>query len=413
MFGPGDIIHNRFEVEDLFFGGMAEVYVAVDKRSKQKFALKAPRDEFLRGGKESVREWRSRFEREARNWISLGVHDNIVQAYSYIDAPKPILVLEYVDGYDLDKIVKQEPGGMSISQAVAFATEIAAGLEHAHVRKMPRGPGGLIHRDLKPSNVLVTRRCQAKIADFGLSRAKGDTRWTRHFVGSMAYAPPEQFENANSVTHKADIYSFGVILYEMLTGNLPFLPCETKKMIRQIFHDDPEPFDTYRADVPTPLRDLVYRCLAKHPVDRPGSSRTLLEELRALKKGLHQDATTPTTCGTCGYRSEIGHVKCPVCDAVTATDHFEVQGQTWICACGLYVPERYRFCISCGLPSVLLKEEKRTTKMPSSISQEVFTDAGIEDSKRSCGECGKDNPFENVFCSRCGSQLRFGDSTNT
>lgn len=409
MYGQGDIINDRYEIEDVLFGGMAVVYVVFDRVDKRRVALKTPKDDFLRNDDVSELEWRSRFEREARNWKSLGLHQNIVQAIAIENSGNPILTLEYVDGYDLEKILKYEPGGLATIQALGFAVQIAEGLAHAHTSTMPRGSGGLIHRDLKPSNVLVTRACLAKLTDFGLSLAMGDTRWTKCFVGSLAYAPPEQFENAHSVTQKADIYSFGVILYEMITGNLPFTPCEVRKMVLKIFYEEPEPIETYTANVAPALRDLILQCLSKRPNARPESALVLVKELHSMLESLPADTGNLSRCSNCGYLPKKEHVSCPVCDHPNLSANSGNEEQSWKCACGLRVPLKYRFCMSCGLPCISPNQLKRTTRISSSLQFSTLDTFRFSDSGKLCLKCGKQNPYTSGSCSWCGSLLSIDD----
>ena len=353
-------------------------------------------------------EWRSRFEREARNWISLGVHENIVHALSFIRCDKPILILEFVEGQDLDRFVKNEPGGMALLQALEFGIQIARGLAHAHTCAMPRGSGGLIHRDLKPSNVLVTKQCSVKLTDFGLSIARGDTHWTRGYLGTIAYTPPEQFKDSHSVTKKADIYACGVLLYEMVTGNLPFPLCEERMMIDRIFNGDPESISTFREDVDPPLVDLINRCMMKDPGNRPETADELLAALCRIRKGLSPETGLHPPCVKCGYLGKKEHVICPICDVAYPSRSSGREGETWRCDCGCEVPSSFWYCLSCGQPSTLPRGARVTTKMRSGVFADCHVRRGIQGQRKRCTNCHCESPQTHIYCCHCGSHLTTG-----
>lgn len=242
-------------------GGMAIVYKGVQSSLNRAVAIKVLPPQFA-----ATPELLARFEREASIVAQLA-HSNIVQV---IDRGRQAnllyIVMEYVDGDSLDKLI--QAGGMPVCQIIDFATQICDGLDYAH-------KAGVIHRDLKPSNILVdTRTNRVKIADFGIAAletsnsALATLTVERSAIGTMNYMSPEQRADAHTVTSATDIFSFGVILYEMITGRLPAGHFKAPSMIRP---DIPLGFDT-----------IVNRCLAESPADRYPSAGHVRDELQRL-----------------------------------------------------------------------------------------------------------------------------------
>ncbi len=242
-------------------GGMAIVYKGVQPSLNRAVAIKVLPPQFS-----TTQELLARFDREAAIVAQLA-HSNIVQV---IDRGRQdnllYIVMEYVEGQSLDKII--QAGGLTLAQVIDFATQICEGLDYAH-------QAGVIHRDLKPSNILVDQRTnRVKIADFGIASlestdsALATLTLDRSAIGTMNYMSPEQRMDSHRVTSSTDIFSLGVILYEMLTGKLPVGHFRDPSMIRQ---DIPLGFDT-----------IVKRCLAESPADRYASAAQVRDELQRL-----------------------------------------------------------------------------------------------------------------------------------
>ena len=217
---------------------------------------------------------RPRFEREAQAVATL-THPNIVQLFDYgEEAGRPYMVFEYLPGGSLER--RLDPGGgFPDKDAARIAADIAAGLDHAHAHS-------IVHRDMKPGNVLFDAEGRAKIADFGIARIGGADTITEAgtVLGTAAYISPEQ-ARGEPATPASDVYAFGVIVYRMLSGRLPFegqSPTELAAMHRDT---QAPPLASIRPDVPAPLATLAMSALAKQPKDRPADGASLLAALDA------------------------------------------------------------------------------------------------------------------------------------
>src|SRR5438874_4450130 len=222
------LIAGRYRLDELLGrGGMSEVWAATDLELGRRVALKllAPHED------------NARFEREARAVAALG-HPNVTQLYDYGESDgRPFMVLEYLAGGSLEELLRAS-GALADADTHRIASEIAAGLAHAHAR-------GVVHRDLKPSNVLFDEEGRAKLADFGIARVVGgDGTLTEAgtVLGTAAYISPEQAAGA-SATSASDVYAFGVLLFRMLTGTLPFVSEDPLALV--VAHrDEPPPLVT-------------------------------------------------------------------------------------------------------------------------------------------------------------------------
>ncbi|MGH7163328.1 MAG: serine/threonine-protein kinase, partial [Planctomycetota bacterium] len=286
VFAVGERLLDRFRIDAVFTGGMGILCAVTDGHTGRRYAVKTVKPGH-RGDPDVLR----RFLDEARTWIDLDFHVNLVQALWLIDAPPaPLLFLEYVAGPDLAALLERGP--LPLARALDFAMQCASGMAYAHGK--PLGDGiGIVHRDLKPSNLLVAPDDVLKISDFGLARVfraraapAGDEGVG---VGTPAYMAPEQLRGTTAVDGRADIYSFGLVLYEMLTGTNPLRSPEISEQVRRILDVVPAPL----ADVPAALAGLVSRCVAKSPADRPRDFREVLAHLaqaaRELEHRWHVD----------------------------------------------------------------------------------------------------------------------------
>jgi len=248
-------------------GGMGIVYKAQDTRLERFVALK-----FLPEDLGDDSEAKQRFITEARAASSLN-HPNVATVYDIGDADRrSFIAMELVEGDTLKARLKA--GRLSIEQVRAFGLQIAEGLQAAHSK-------GIVHRDIKPDNLLLTRDGQIKIMDFGvakLSNGLGMTR-TGTTVGTLAYMSPEQLV-ADDVDNRSDLWSFGVVLYQMLTGEIPFRRGSEAAVIYEILNREPIPLETYRPDVPPTLRAVITQLLQKDPAARPSSATDVIARLR-------------------------------------------------------------------------------------------------------------------------------------
>jgi eukaryotic-like serine/threonine-protein kinase len=261
-------------------GGMGEVYRAVDPRLGREIALKLLPPETA-----ADPERLARFRREARAAAALN-HPNVVTVYSVEESGGVhFLTMELVDGQPLQDLIPS--GGLPVSRVIHLAIAIADAVAAAHAK-------GLVHRDLKPANIMLTRDERVKVLDFGLAkdlRAAGpddatlavhDRTMPGMVMGTPPYMSPEQLAG-QAVDHRTDIFSLGVVIYEMTTGRRPFKGDSQAELAASILRD-PAPALT-RADVPPPLAKLIGHCLAKSAADRVQTAGLLASELRASWSG--------------------------------------------------------------------------------------------------------------------------------
>jgi serine/threonine protein kinase len=272
----GKIIDGRYVLgESLGSGGMGEVYLAHDGVLERNVALKVLRSQYA--GDE---EFAERFRREARSAASLS-HPNIVQVYDRGEAEDgtSYIAMEYVPGGTLkEQIGRRAP--FRDREAAAVGAQIADALEAAHER-------GVIHRDIKPQNVLVTALGNLKVTDFGIARAASAVTSSASgaIFGTAGYISPEQ-ALGEPVGPASDLYSLGVVLYEMLTGELPFTADNSIAVCMKHVNEPPLPPKILNPDIPDGMNALVLMLLAKHPTDRYGSALELMTDLERVRDGL-------------------------------------------------------------------------------------------------------------------------------
>jgi serine/threonine protein kinase len=270
-------------------GGMGEVFLAEDTRLGRRIALKVLTEELA-----SDNDWRQRFEREARAVAALN-HPSIVTIYSVEESGGVLfLTLELVEGATLaDRIPK---GGLPLDQLLAIAIPLADAVGAAHQR-------GITHRDLKPANVMVTSERRVKVLDFGLAKlAEGEQAAmgvtvpaaAGRIMGTTAYMSPEQAEG-KAVDPRSDVFSLGVMLYEMAVGDRPFKGDTQVSILSSILKDHPPSVTDIKHDLPRDLGRIVKRCLAKDPEDRYQTAKDLRNDLRTLKADLDSGAVQPVS----------------------------------------------------------------------------------------------------------------------
>lgn len=260
------ISHYRI-LEKLGEGGMGVVYKAQDTRLERLVALK-----FLPPDLSDAPEAKQRFITEARAASALN-HPNVATVYDIGEAElRSFIAMELVEGETLKSRLKADR--LTIEQVKAMGLQIAEGLQAAHAK-------GIVHRDIKPDNLLLTRDGHVKIMDFGVAKVSNGGSLTRTgtTVGTLAYMSPEQLV-AEDVDNRSDLWSFGVVLYEMLAGELPFRRGSEAAIIYEILNRDPTPLETHRADVPPTLRSVISQLLQKDPAARPASAADVIARLR-------------------------------------------------------------------------------------------------------------------------------------
>jgi non-specific serine/threonine protein kinase len=251
-------------------GGMGVVYKAEDTKLKRVVALK-----FLSSQSLGTPEEKTRFVHEAQAAAALD-HPNICTVHEIDEADAhTFIAIAYVDGQSLSD--KTESGPLRVEEALSLGTDIARGLQAAHEK-------GIVHRDIKSANIMVTEKGHARITDFGLAKLAGSTRVTKTgtTVGTVAYMSPEQ-TRGETVDHRSDIWSLGVVLYEMLTGRLPFTGDHAQALTYQIVHENAEPITAVRTGVPMELERIVNKCMERDPSGRYQHVDDLLVDLRKVK----------------------------------------------------------------------------------------------------------------------------------
>jgi len=323
-FQVGDKIDGQFEVIGKHVGGMGIVYITVDDFSGRKYAVKSIKEELLKDPN-TLR----RFSMEARTWINLDRHDNIVQAMFYREVEgKPLLFLEFIEGTDLQHLLRKD-SPLAVPQAIDFALQFCKGMEYVHNKEVAPGQRGLIHRDIKPGNIMVTKQRQVRITDFGLVRvADSATRLTQDGagLGTPLYMPPEQIQDAHSVDKRADIYSFGAVFYEMLTGRPPLQADNLGSLVLKILTEQPPPPSAFNARVPPALDTIVMKCLEKDRGRRFNSFAEIAAALAPLyEPSLRALGPTARRCQQCGYLTEKELGECPLCEGNLEPFRFEAE----------------------------------------------------------------------------------------
>ncbi len=250
---------------------MGVVYKAEDTRLKRTVALK-----FLPQGLETQDDERARFFQEAQAASALN-HPNVCTIYDIAEGEAgQFIAMEFVDGVTLRQ--KITAGGLEPGIATGYAVQIAEALEEAHGK-------GIVHRDIKSENIMVNTKNQVKVMDFGLAKLKGSLRLTKATttVGTLGYMAPEQLQGGD-VDARSDIFSFGVLVYELLTGRMPFRGEHEAAMMYSILNEDPVPLTTVRPDLDPELERIVQRALEKDPEDRYQRVDDIRRELLRLQK---------------------------------------------------------------------------------------------------------------------------------
>ena len=274
----GTILKQRYKIlRHIGSGGMAEVYLAEDLLLNRQVAIK-----ILRGQFNDDKTLLNQFKHEAQSAARLS-SPSIINIFDVCEEEgKSFIVMEYVEGKTLKDLL-EEKGRLSPYKAVCIAEDIAAGLSHAHRRN-------IIHCDIKPHNILITENMHPKIADFGIARMISNMTmvYTNSVIGSVHYLSPEQ-ASGKPVTAQSDIYSLGIVLYEMLTGHVPFDGNTAVAVAMMHVEKTPPPLSTYVEGLPVCLQHVIDKALAKDLTKRYASAEEMRQDLNSIKNKMEKN----------------------------------------------------------------------------------------------------------------------------
>lgn len=269
----GKRLDGRYEIQEIIgVGGMSVVYKAYDNVDDRIVAVKILKDEFLTND-----DFVRRFKNESKA-IALLSHPNIVKVYDVSFGEKlQYIVMEYVDGITLKEYI-QKQNAITWNDALFFTTQILRALQHAHDK-------GIVHRDIKPQNIILLSDGSIKVADFGIARfSRSDTKTlTDTAIGSVHYISPEQAKG-EFTDEKADIYSVGVVLYEMLAGNVPFEADNAVSVALMQLQNDAQKLTEINPDIPLGLEQICVHAMQKNPDDRYCSATEMLVDVEEIIK---------------------------------------------------------------------------------------------------------------------------------
>jgi eukaryotic-like serine/threonine-protein kinase len=275
----GQTISHYKILEKLGEGGMGVVYKAEDTKLKRTVALK-----FLPKGLEAHEPERARFLQEAQAASALN-HPNICSIHTIEEYDgQQFIDMELVDGKNLSGLLKEKE--LSLKDMLNIAIQICEGLNSAHKK-------GVVHRDIKPDNIMLTDDGIVKIMDFGLAKLKGTSKLTKtqSTLGTLAYMSPEQ-ARGEEVDQRSDIFSFGVVLYEMVTGRRPFKGEHEAAMMYSLMNENPEPLARYKTDVPTELQHIIDKSLAKERGERYQHIDEMVADMRRMQHSITGNITS-------------------------------------------------------------------------------------------------------------------------
>ncbi|MCE5248667.1 SUMF1/EgtB/PvdO family nonheme iron enzyme [bacterium] len=268
-----ELVSERYEIlGKLGAGGMATVYLAREIALDRQVAIKVLPQAYLRD-----EDFVTRFKREAQVAANLE-HPNIVRIYQISeDENLCFFVMSHIPGGSIGDKIKDQ-GALTVDEIVRWGVEVSSALAYAHER-------GIIHRDLKPDNIMLDANGRAIVTDFGIARAAMGTKLTQTgaVIGTPRYMSPEQ-ARGTELDGRSDIYSMGVLLYQMATGSLPFQATDAASLMYMHVHEAPEAPDVRNADVPDWLRDIILKCLEKNPDDRFANAMDLAKALDEHQK---------------------------------------------------------------------------------------------------------------------------------
>ncbi len=275
----------RYEIlEELGRGEMGIVYKAHDPLIERFVAIKTI--DLQKLSEKEKDEYKARFYQEAKAAGRLN-HPNIITIYDLgRKGDVAYIAMELMEGPELQNIVAENQS-LTIGEKLDVAFQVAEGLAYAHQH-------GVVHRDIKPSNIMVLRGRHVKIADFGIARMESSLWQTQtgKVIGSPLYMSPEQIQS-HSITPRSDIFSFGVVLYQLLTGKLPFNGDNVNAVWYQIINEEPQKPSSLNPEIPGMLDHIVAKCLAKKPEDRYLNANELASDLHSCRRQLSLANTNP------------------------------------------------------------------------------------------------------------------------
>lgn len=268
----GRLLDNRYEIlEVIGTGGMAVVYKALCHRLNRLVAVKILKDEYSKD-----EDFRRRFHAESQA-VAMLSHPNIVSVYDVSRSGDiDYIVMELIEGITMKQYLDKK-GCMNWREALHFSMQIAKALEHAHSR-------GIIHRDIKPHNIMILKDGSVKVADFGIARiVSAQNTLTREALGSVHYISPEQAKGGR-VDNRTDLYSLGVVMYQMLTGRPPYDGETPVSVAIQHINGNPVPPSRLNASIPTGLEQIILRAMAVAPEDRYNSATDMLRDMEEFRR---------------------------------------------------------------------------------------------------------------------------------
>ncbi len=284
MLENGTLVAERYEIiEKIGIGGMANVYKAQDIKLSRTVAVKVLKEEFSED-----MTFVNKFRTEAQSAAGLE-HPNIVNVYDVgSENGFYYIVMEYVEGITLKDYIKKK-GHLSYKEALSITIQVGRGLQAAHEKN-------IIHRDVKPQNIIISTDGKVKVTDFGIARAATTNTIHSDVMGSVHYASPEQARNGY-VSNRSDIYSLGIVMYEMVTGKVPYDGESTVQIAIQHLQDDMVPPSEYVDDLPISLEKIIMKCTQKSPDRRYESMENLLLDLRKALINPNEDFVTYAPVG--------------------------------------------------------------------------------------------------------------------
>ena len=280
----GTLLDDRYKIEEcLGTGGMSVVFKATDTQDGSAVAIKMLKDETAKD-----RNALEQFVNEA-GVVSMLSHPNIVSIRDVsFDTPRKYLVMEYIDGISL-RTYMDKRGALELDEFFSFTEQMLAALNHAHSR-------GVIHRDIKPQNILVLKDGFIKVTDFGIAKVsekkRHDDTISDNAIGTVYYISPEQAEG-KKIDSRSDLYSFGIMMYEMITGRLPFDDDRPISVLMMQINDDPIPPRRINKKIPRGIERLILTCMEKEPRRRYRSAKDIFRLIRMLKARPHAAVPTP------------------------------------------------------------------------------------------------------------------------
>ena len=278
MIIKGQLIDNRYKIiKSIGEGGMANVYLAFDTILEREVAVK-----ILRGDLAEDEKFVRRFQREANSASSLK-HPNIVEVYDVgEDDGKYFIVMEYINGKTLKSLIKKR-GVLTLEEVIDIMLQLTSAVSCAH-------DSYIIHRDIKPQNVMILEDGRVKITDFGIAMALNNNELTQtnSVMGSVHYLPPEQ-ANGSGSTIKSDIYSLGILMFELLTGKLPF---KGENAVEIAIKQMREPIPSVKSispDIPQSVENVVLKACAKNPKNRYDTAREMFEDIKTCMDPVRSD----------------------------------------------------------------------------------------------------------------------------